>query len=117
MEDLTARHPPLLVSTWIFLINATLVSLLVLPWIWPVPAQALGIGAWIGFTGALANVAFVSALHLLGATRISIFTMLQRPIIIVIAALVLHEPLGALQIVGIVAVIAGVQLAKVQRTT
>lgn len=115
MEDLTSRHPPLLISTYTYFINGMIVFLFLLPWMGHVPPAALGIGVWIGLAGALANVAFISALHLVGSTRISIFNMLQRPLVIVTAALVFHEPLGPLQIVGIVAVLVGVRLARVQR--
>lgn len=115
MEDLTRRHPPLLISTTTFFINGIIVALLVLPWIWPIPTAAVGIGLWIGCSGALANVAFLAALQLIGATRISILNMLQRPLIIVVAAIVFHEPLTWAQIVGVVAVITGVQLARVRR--
>ena len=115
MEDVTSRHPPLLVSTYTFFVNGSLCALLLLPSLGSLPPQALGIGCWIGFAGAIANVAFISALHALGATRLSIFTMLQRPLIIVLAGVFLHEPIAWTQWVGIAAVIAGVQLAKVKR--
>jgi hypothetical protein len=45
----------------------------------------------------------------------SIFDMLQRPIVIVAACLVLGEPFTLLQGIGVMAVLVGVQLAKVQR--
>lgn len=116
LEDLTRRHEPLLISTWFFIINGTLVTVLLLPFIGPVPPTAIGIGMWIGLTGALANVAFVAAVSMLGATRMSIINMLQRPLIIVTAAVILNEPFSALQAVGVALVVWGVQLARVKRT-
>jgi drug/metabolite transporter (DMT)-like permease len=117
LEDLTSRHEPLLISTWFFLINGTLVSIVLLPFVGPIPVTALGIGIWIGITGALANVAFVAAVSLIGSTRMSIINMLQRPLIITTAAVVLGEPFSALQAVGVAMVVWGVQLARVKRTS
>ena len=68
--------------------------------------------AWIGVAAAVANVAFLVALHRIGATRISIFTLLQRPAVMAVAALVLAEPLHVSQVVGITLVLAGVHAAQ-----
>ena len=64
---------------------------------------------------ACANVAFLFALALLGSTRISIINILQRPAIIVAAAIILREPLSISQGVGVILVLVGVQLAQVKR--
>ncbi len=112
MEDLTATFGPPVVSTWVFLINAAVTSALVLPWSGLPPRAALPMAAWIGVAAAVANVAFLVALHRIGATRISIFTLLQRPAVMAVAALVLAEPLRVSQIVGITLVLAGVHAAQ-----
>lgn len=112
LEDLTETLTPATVSTWAFLINAVLALTFIAPWAGLPPRAAWAVGSWIGLAGALANVAFVEALHRVGAARLSVFTLLQRPLVMVFAAVALREPLRALQVVGVVGVIAGVRLAQ-----
>lgn len=115
MEGVTAEFKPVLVSSYIFLING-LVSLIVLgPFVGHIPAGALPIGIWTGLAAAVANVAFLTALHLVGSTNISIFNMLQRPLVIVAASLFLHEPMDWVQWVGVGLVLVGVPMANVKR--
>ena len=45
----------------------------------------------------------------------SIFDMLQRPLVIILAAVLLDEPLTVWQGIGVALVLGGVQLAKVSR--
>jgi drug/metabolite transporter (DMT)-like permease len=115
LEKLTSTYKPAVVSTYIFLING-LCLLPILPFIGPsLPPQIVLSGLWLGVAAAVANVAFLYAISILGSTRVSIMTMLERPIIITLAALVLKEALSPWQIAGIILVIVGVQLAKVTR--
>lgn len=115
IEDLTEEMDPLQVSTALFLVDAVLVLVLVAPFLPPVPATGWAIGIWIGLAAAAANVAFVAALHLVGATRMSLFNLLQRPMVIIAACLVLREPLGLLQVAGIVLTLGGIRLARVRK--
>lgn len=112
LEDLTPILPPPVVSTWAFLINAALALTLIAPWAGLPARTAWAVGGWIGLAGAVANVAFIEALHRTGAARLSVFTLLQRPLVMVVAAVALHEPMRALQVVGVAAVLAGVRLAQ-----
>jgi drug/metabolite transporter (DMT)-like permease len=112
MEAITKEIKPITISAYIFGINA-IIGILCIPWIGKVDTQTWQLAAWIGFAGAIANVAFISALKLIGSTRISILTVLQRPLVIVLAALLLKEPLNSTQILGIGMVLIGIQLAKV----
>ncbi len=115
MEKLTKNYKPAVVSSYIFASNG-ICMLPFLPFVLPgIQTQILASGVWLGFAAAIANVAFLYAISLLGSTRVSIISMLERPIVIVIASILLHETLSTLQITGIVMVIAGVQLAKVKR--
>ncbi|MCE7872932.1 DMT family transporter [bacterium CPR1] len=115
LETVMAEHRPVLVSTYIFLING-LVSLVVLaPLAGSIPPGALGIGLWTGLAAAVANIAFLSALHLVGSTNISIFNMLQRPLVIVAASILLKETMAPVQWLGVILVLAGVPLANVKR--
>lgn len=115
MEMITKEVAPRDVSTNIFLINAALSTIVILPWIEPLKAESLPIAVWIGAAAALANLAFLSAIKLLGSTRMSIFDMLQRPLVIVGAAILLSEPISIWQGAGVIMVLLGVQWAKVQR--
>lgn len=113
IESLTQDFPPKLVSTYIFLVNALAAVVFVAPFIEPIPTASLGIGLWIGSVAALANVAFVWAISMVGSTNMSMFNLIQRPLVIIAAALVLNEPLSPLQILGIVLVMTGIPLAKI----
>ncbi|MCC7530046.1 MAG: EamA family transporter, partial [Candidatus Melainabacteria bacterium] len=86
-----------------------------LPFNLNMPPSAWYFGVWIGIAAGLANIAFLYAINTVGATRISVITMLQRPLLIVAAALLLKEPVTIPQMAGIVLVIAGTQMARVTR--
>lgn len=116
MEELTEEFSPAVCSFSTFALQAAL-TLFLIPLIRPLPAEAYGLGLWLGVSAAVGNIAFLSALHLVGSTRISILTMLQRPLIVVLAALSLKEAMTASQWLGVVLVMAGVQLAQVKRAT
>lgn len=117
MDVVTRMVEPKDVSTWIFLINAVFGVALIWPWVDPIPTSAVPVSIWIGAAAALANVAFLSAIRLVGATRMSIFDMLQRPMVIVFAAIVLAEPFTWQQALGVILVLCGVRLAKPSPTT
>lgn len=111
MDLVTKEVQPITISAYIFMINAV-VGLCLFPWIGTIEGNTWQLAAWIGFAGAIANIAFISALKLIGSTRISVLTVLQRPLVIILAALILKEPLSLTQIAGILMVLIGVQLAK-----
>ncbi len=115
MEELTGRYDPRLVSTWVFWINAAVAVLFLAPFLEPIPTEALPLGLWIGLAAALANVAFLWAIKLVGSTNMSIFNLIQRPLVIVAAALVLREPLTLGQGLGVALVLAGLPLARATR--
>lgn len=66
-------------------------------------------------SGSSGQVAFLWAIKLVGSTNMSIFNLLQRPLVIVAAALILSDPLSWIQWLGVICVFAGIPLAKVQR--
>jgi drug/metabolite transporter (DMT)-like permease len=115
LEYVTRQVAPRDVSIYIFAINALLSSLLIMPWVPGLPTPAVPMTAWIGVAAAIANLAFLSAIKIVGSTRMSIFDMLQRPLVIVAAALLLQEPLTWLQMCGVALVLVGVPMAKVTR--
>ena len=115
LEVLTKKVPPLVVSTYIFWIHGLVAWLFLWPTLNPLPTAAYPIGVWLGLAAAVANVAFLYAIHLVGSTNMSIFNLLQRPLVVVVAALALSEPMSASQWLGVILVVAGVKLAQVKR--
>ncbi|MFA7340700.1 MAG: DMT family transporter [Candidatus Obscuribacterales bacterium] len=116
IESILRQADPRLVSLNIFVINA-LVSLCLVPWLGPIDQINQGIlpfAVWMGVAAALANLAFIAAIKDLGATRMSVINLIQRPMIIIIAAFVLRESLGWPQVLGFVLVMLGVQMAQVK---
>lgn len=114
MDNLTQLVKPYHVSIYIFLTNAVVVSLFILPWNAPIDYGVLPVVAWTGCAAALANFAFLSAIRVIGSTRMSIIDMLQRPLVILCAALFLGESLSWQQGIGVVFVLWGIQWAKVR---
>ncbi len=114
MDVITKEYKPIVISGYLFATNS-IVGFLLLPFLWPVPASIVPISIVTGFIAAIANIAFLYALHLVGSTRISVLTALQRPIVVLAAAIILSEPITYLQMIGIALVLFGVQTAKVQK--
>lgn len=112
IEELTSAADPSVVSTWIYVVHGVIGLALLGPMVGMPSSAAWVAGSWTGVAAAVSNVAFVAALAGLGATRASIVMLLQRPIIVVAAALILGEPLGIDEALGITLVVAGVALAK-----
>lgn len=116
MDSVTKNFGPLLTSNYIFLTNG-LIMVWAIPWTSTHGFTALPWGLWTGFSAVLANVAFLWAIKVLGSTKVSLWTILQRPILFILSAIFLKEAVGWQQIVGIVMVISGIQMAKVVRKT
>ncbi len=115
MERLTDEISPAVASACTMAVGAVFSLLFILPFNLDMPPKALYFGVWIGIAAGLANIAFLYAINTVGATRLSVITMLQRPLLIVAAALLLKEPVTIAQVIGIVLVIAGTQMARVKR--
>ncbi len=115
MEKLTDEINPAVASACTMAVGAVFSLLVILPFNANMPANAWYFGVWIGIAAGLANIAFLYAISSVGATRLSVITMLQRPLLILAAALVLKEPVTMPQIIGIVLVLAGTQMARVKR--
>lgn len=116
LEKQTSIHNPSLVSTYIFVIN----GICMLPTLFFFMLQSMSFtallsGSVLGITASMANLAFLWAISQLGSTRVSIIAMLQRPLVIVVAAIALKETLTMGQIVGSALIVIGICLARVQR--
>lgn len=114
MEIICEKQAPVEAAGITYFVQG-LITLAFLPFAMPFPKESFYFGAWIGISAALANIAFVSALNLVGSTRVSVLTMIQRPLLIVAAAMFLKESVNTYQIVGIILVMVGIQLAEVKR--
>lgn len=114
VEKLCEDIDPLQISAFIFFINGVF-SVLMLPWIGKIVPGTWPIALWLGLAGAVANIAFINAIHSLGSTRTSIISLLQRPLVILLATVILKTPLSAWQVTGIALVFFGVRYAKTER--
>ena len=121
MDEITRDHNSIYISAYCFVILG-LLSIIGLPYALAfmpsngtITAHDLGYGVVVGICAALANIAFIKALSLVGSTRISIITMIQRPALLLIVALILREMPTWLQGIGIAFVIIGMNFAKVKR--
>ncbi len=112
IETILRQVDPRVMSLNIFVVNGV-VSLLLTPWLGAVNPSVIPFVLWMGVAGALANLAFIAAIKALGATRISIINLIQRPLVVLIAAVVLKEALGWPQVLGFILVMLGVQMAQV----
>lgn len=112
IETILRQVDPRVMSLNIFVVNGV-VSLLLTPWLGAVNPSVIPFVLWMGVAGALANLAFIAAVKALGATRMSIINLIQRPLVVLIAALVLKEALGWPQVLGFILVMLGVQMAQV----
>jgi drug/metabolite transporter (DMT)-like permease len=116
MEELTDTISPVQCAAMCF----AFIGLFSLPGFAFVPMPSLSlipICAAIGISAAVANVSFVTAMTKVGATRISIIAMAQRPLLIIFAAIALREQPTWLQVVGIVLVMFGMNFARADRVS
>ncbi len=116
LEVVTETLPSSAVSAWMFVISG-LLGLLLFPFVGELDLRGVLFGVFLGFAGVCANITFVKSVQLIGSTRMSVITLIQRPLVIFLAALLLKEPLSAVQVAGIVMVIAGISLARVEQVS
>lgn len=115
METLCADFCPQLLVMWAFWINALVVAVGICPFVPFISRESLPLGLAVGLSAAVANTAFLWSIRLIGSTRISVFGLLQRPLIILATSLILAESLLWYQWLGIALVLAGLPLAKSER--
>lgn len=112
MDILTKEIDPLSISASLFAFNGVL-SLFLLPVV-DIPRSVIPFGIWLGFAGMIANVFFLFAIKHLGSTRVSILSVIQRPIAVIFGAILLKEIVSMMQIVGMVLIFIGIYFAKLQ---
>ncbi len=108
LDALMKRVAPAVVSAWVVTVQGICAVVVFGPLLRSFPPAAVAASLWTGLFAALANVAFLKALQALGSTKVSVFTLAQRPFIIGVAALLLDEPLGWMQWGGTALVILGI---------
>jgi drug/metabolite transporter (DMT)-like permease len=118
LDQLTLTIPPHKISAALFAI----LGLFCLGWGYgtyhsfhPLKTQHFFFLFWMATAAVMANVAFLKAIKVVGSTRMSVFDMLQRPIVMVLTSFVLKEKLFFHQWVGVGFVLLGISMAKVQR--
>ncbi|MCS6954859.1 MAG: DMT family transporter [Candidatus Calescibacterium sp.] len=113
LDELTNKYTPIVVSTYIFLINSILITIFFIIFnpLFDFNQQGVMIGIYGGIAGTLANISFLYALNILGSTKVSVLNMLQQPTVIILSSIVLKENLSIHQILGIALVLIGVNLA------
>lgn len=114
MEIICEKQNPVQAAALSYFLQGPL-SLPLLFFASPIAQSSLLFGAWIAIAAALANLAFIYALSLVGSTRISLLTMLQRPMLVIFAAITLKETISTMQAIGIVLVFFGINMAQVSR--
>lgn len=112
MDSITQDIEPLTVSGSLFAFNGVM-SILILPFV-EVPKEVIPFGIWLGFAGIVANVAFLFAIKHLGSTRVSVLSVIQRPLAVILGVILLREFVSTLQIVGMVMIFAGIYFAKMK---
>lgn len=115
METLAQTMSAPTLSTGTFIVQL-LLTLPFTPFLGDIRPSAWSLGIWLGISALLANVAFLSALSMMGSTRISVITLIQRPLIVLLAAIFLQESLGWLQILGLALSVWGIYLSPVHKS-
>jgi len=127
LDSLTSSYSPFFVSSYIFFINFFIVffTFIFLYFMGVVSSNVFSfsdgnflfkrkefwIGLYGGIAASLANIAFLYSINILGSTRVSILNMLQQPTIILLSFLILKENLKITQILGIILVLLGINIA------
>ncbi|MGC8734557.1 MAG: DMT family transporter [bacterium] len=113
LDYLTNKYSPFVVSNYIFLINGFIILFFIFPFVFKdLKLGSVLVGFYGGISGAIANIAFLYALSILGSTKVSLFNMLNQPTVILLSALILKEKLSVYQILGIFLTILGINIAR-----
>jgi len=119
-QPLLRVYSPLKLTTLSMLVTAPALVLLAIPELLTLPWSEVTPGAWAGlaysavFSIALAYLLWNVSVQRLGGTRTAIYSNLTPIISLVAAWLALGERLGLLQLAGVLIVLVGVGLARVQ---
>lgn len=112
MDSLTQVIDPFVVSTALFTFTG-IFSLCLLPMV-EIPQKLIPFGLWLGFAGVVANISFLYAIKHLGSTRVSVFSLIQRPLAVIMGAFLLREIISPLQILGMSFIFTGIYFARMK---
>ena len=116
------RHSPLRTTTWAILCG----SVCMLPGgVWELATQPTRLGpALVGALAystilavAVANVAYMMAVKIIGPTRVTAYQFLSPLFAVILAALLLAEPITPAQIVGGLIIVFGILITRRGRAT
>ena len=113
MDQLTQAVNPILISTFLFTFNG-FISLPILT-LYEIPNKIWPFAIWLGISGVIANIAFLFAIKHLGSTRVSILSVLQRPMAVILGAIILYEVVTIDQIIGMILIFVGAYFAKANK--
>ena len=112
MDSLTQEIEPLTVSGSLFALNGA-ISFVIFPFV-EIRKEVIPFGVWLGFAGIVANVAFLFAIKHLGSTRVSVLSVVQRPMAIILGVILLKESVSTLQALGMMMIFVGIYYAKMK---
>lgn len=110
MDTLTNQIDPFSISVSLFFFNG-LLSLCFLP-IVTISEKVISFGIWLGFAGVTANIFFLYAIKHLGSTKVSILSVIQRPLAVIFGAILLKEMITPMQFSGMMLIFGGIFFAK-----
>lgn len=115
------RHSPLRATTWAVLAGTVVMAPLGLGELRELDPGRIGPGTLLallysaGLAAGVANVVIFHAIRLLGPTRITMYQFLSPAITVVLAFLVLGEPILLAQVVGGAVIVGGILVARAGR--
>ena len=120
-KPLLARHSPLFMTGVTMAIGTAVYAPFALLWLRGVEVGAISVGAWAGivysalFSLVAAYVIWYTAVQRMGGSRTSMYSNIVPLVAMAIAAVWLDEPVTASKIAGVVAVLGGVLLTRLDR--
>lgn len=109
---LLPRTRPAVSAAWVS--SGTALSTLVVAAVQGIPPLDAGEWIWLGVAGSttgMATACMYAALARASASRVAVLLALQTVVALVLGALILGEPVGAVHVLGIVSVLSAVALA------
>lgn len=120
-RPLLARLSPMVVTSASMMIGTIAFLVIAAPELARTDWGSLSLTAWVAVTASallalnLAYLIWYTAVQQIGSARTSIFSNMVPPVAMAVAALVLHERIDAIKLVGAAAVIGGVAVTRLTR--
>ena len=117
-QPILKRHSPLIVIGLAFSIGGALYVITLLPWLWRVDWRSVSGFSWmLMLASALLSLnlsywIWYTGLKKLGGSRTSVYSYLTPIVAMIVAAIWLGEPISANQIMGAMAIFAGLVITR-----